>query len=76
MGDQSPAFQLAERASFHDPDCIPDARLAFLVMRHEGRRPADMFFIDRVRDAAFDRDDDALLHLVADHFPDAGLPAR
>src|SRR5579872_171255 len=68
---QTPALAAALRARLDDLDGVPDLRRVVLVMDHELRRPALRLAVQAVAHVPLDRDDAALLHLVADD--DAGL---
>src|SRR6185369_4582527 len=62
-----PALVLRDRTALADVDHVADLAHIRLVMRLEALRAADELLIDRVHDAALDRDDHGLRVLVAHH---------
>src|SRR5690606_41453021 len=69
--DEAPALLFAERACFHDANCIAHVRVIILVVSHQFGRLFDELAIDRMFDLSSDRDGDAFIHLVANDGPDA-----
>src|SRR5262249_13277138 len=65
-----PGLVLADRATLDDGDGVALATGAFLVVRHDLRRPANELAVGRMLDEPLDRDGHALLHLVADDTSD------
>src|SRR5262245_54663472 len=63
---QRPTLASAERTRFHDLEGISGFRHAVLIVHHEGGRSALGLAIHPVPDLPLHRDDNALLHLVAD----------
>jgi hypothetical protein len=62
---EQPAFPLAERAAFHDPDQIALARLVFLVVRHAAGLLFDILLHDGMLDEPVHHHGDGLVGLVA-----------
>src|SRR5689334_9070863 len=65
--EHHPALALADRAALLDPHPVTDLVLVGFVVRRELARALDDLLVDRVHDAAFDQDNDRLVHLVAHH---------
>src|SRR5262245_36259270 len=63
---ERPAFPPAHRPRLHDGDGVARLGFVLLVVDHEGRRPALGFAVQPMPHLPLDRDDDALVHLVAD----------
>src|SRR6476619_749656 len=63
---QRPTLAAAERSRFDDLDGIPGFRHAVFIVHHERGRSALGFAVHAVPNLPLDRDDNALLHLVAD----------
>jgi hypothetical protein len=57
----------------HDPHNITNTRLPLFIVRHQGARATEVFLIQWMRNSALDRNNDALLHLVAYDLPDPCL---
>src|SRR5262245_36133108 len=62
----APALVLAQRPRLRDQDPIADVASVVLVVHFVVRSPADVLLVLWMLHQAFDRDDDRLLHLVAD----------
>src|SRR5690606_21163807 len=73
--DDAPALQLGQRPRLHDPHHVPLARRVLLVVRVVLLRTRDLLAVKGVRHATLDGDHHRLLHLGADHLPDARLPS-
>src|SRR5260221_4171549 len=83
-GDEFPAFELAQGAGFADEDAVAGLGFALFVMGVELLVHADDLLELGMGDAAFDADDDGLLHLRREDFAgpflagglrcDGGLP--
>src|SRR5438552_3907191 len=67
---ERPALPATERPRLDDGDHVADLRFALLVVDHELRRPPLGLAVQAVPHLPLDRDDDALLHLVAHHDAD------
>src|SRR3954471_2349508 len=65
--DDRPALQLRNRAVFLEPDDVADGELVGFVVGVILLRTPHGLFQDRVREAAFDADNDGLVLLVAHH---------
>src|SRR5581483_10853593 len=63
---ERPPLAAALRTRLDDGDGVAGFRLVLLVVHHELRRQPRGLAVQTVTHLAFDRDDDALLHLVAD----------
>ena len=69
--DQTPAFVLAERAGFHNPDGVTDIALVFLIVSHKSGGLFHELTILWVFHFAFDQNYDGLVHLVAHNNTDS-----
>src|SRR5579883_145210 len=74
--DQLPAFQLAQRAGFADAYRVANLTDVLFVMRVKMFRLFIGAFVDAMLLERDDRDDDRLLHLIADYDADLLLYAR
>src|SRR5262245_34012912 len=63
---QRPTLASGERTRFHDLDGISGFRHTVLIVHHEGGRSALGLAIQPVPNLPLHRNDNALLHLVAD----------
>src|SRR3954447_15127210 len=70
-GDQAPALGGAERAGLHDAHAVAHAGLVALVVGLQPDGLAQHLAVQAVLHPVLDRDDDRLVHLVAD---DEALP--
>src|SRR5262245_53970778 len=64
-----PSLAPAQRPRLRDRHFVPHLGIVGLVVREELRRPLLSLAVHRVLDTAFDGDNDALLHAVADDHP-------
>src|SRR4051794_4628891 len=62
----APALGRRQRPRLHDQDPVTDAAVVLLVVGLELRRTPQHLAVERVLDPVLDRDDDGLVHLVAD----------
>src|SRR5512143_3460258 len=69
-----PPLLLAQGSGLHDLDAVPDPELVLLVVRLVGRPALRVFLVHGMQDDALDTDHDGLVHLVAHHRADLGLP--
>src|SRR5512145_2123973 len=69
-----PPFFLAHGPRLHDLDAVADPELVLLVVRLVGGPALRVFLVHGMQDDALDADHDGLVHLVAHHRADLGLP--
>ena len=74
--DQPPVLILGNGACLHNQHLIADIALVLLVVRLELNGVLDDLFIQRMLFAAFDRDDDRLVHFIGNDLADSGFSER
>src|SRR5512142_3471541 len=76
--DNPPALRRRQRPGLHEQHPVTDATRVLLVMRLQLAGTTDDLAVQRVLDLVLDRNDDGLVHLVADHeaLPDLASPAN
>src|ERR1043166_4735722 len=72
----APALRLGERTRLRDANAVADAARVRFVVRLVLRESALRLAVQRVAVRVAHRDDDRLVHLVADDGADARLPCR
>ena len=64
----SPVLGLAQRTGFHDEDGVTDSALVLLVVGNELGGLFHELAVERMLLLSFYRNDNGLVHLVADHY--------